>query len=340
MKAAVFQGPSDVVVRDVPVPVVGPSEVLIEVAACGICGTDLRIETGGFDARYPVIPGHEFSGAIVGVGSDVGHLRVGDVVAVNPNTPCRRCSFCYRGQFHLCDSMSACGVTYDGGFAQFCKVAGELALPVPAVDGAGPERWAMMEPVSCCLHGIDVAGVRPGCSVVILGGGSIGLILLQLARSAGAAQLIVSEPMARKRELAMACGADAVVDPTELGEDLVSTLRELTHGGADIVIEAAGLPATARVALPMVRKGGTLLFFGVCPQDLEVPIRPYEVYHYEVTIKGTFTNPLTDSRALDLLASGRVRVEPLITHRFSLDDIQRGLDAVRRGETVKALVVP
>lgn len=338
MKAAVFHAPRDLRIEDVRPPQVGPPEVLIRVAACGICGTDLRVETGEFDAVYPVVAGHEFAGVVEEVGSDAGSFTPGQWVAVNPNTPCRRCRYCYQGQFHLCDSMSACGVTYNGGFAEFCKVAGQLALPL---DRAIPlEQWALMEPVSCCLHGIDVAGVKPGDRVIILGGGSIGLILLQLARCAGASQAIVSEPQERKRVLAEQLGADATVDPVALGDGLTEAVREITGGGAEVVIEAAGLPATARAALALACKGGTVLFFGVCPQNLEVPVRPYWVYHNEVTIKGTFTNPLTDSRAVRLLSSGRVRTEPLISHRFALDDLQVGLDAVRRGETVKAIVMP
>jgi len=338
MEAAVFEAPGKIAVRDVPRPEVGPGEVLIEVAACGICGTDLRIQNGEFSAVYPVIAGHELSGKIVQVGSEVSHLRPGDAVAVNPNASCRRCDFCYRGQFHLCESMSACGVTYDGGFAEYCKVAAELALPVS--EALPLEQWAMMEPVSCCLHGIDVAAIQPGARVVILGGGSIGLILLQLAGNAGAAQVMVSEPKASKRALAEQLGADATLDPQALGGNLADTVREMTQGGADVVIEAAGLPATAKQAMELVRKGGTVLFFGVCPPNFELAVKPYEVYHAEITIKGSFTNPLTDSRAIRLLGSGRVKVEPLITHRFPLNEIEKGLDAVRRGETVKALVLP
>lgn len=343
MRAAEFRAPRNgqrgevvVVERDIPMP--GPGEVLIRVAACGICGTDLRITEGGFEARYPVVAGHELCGVIEQVGPQAGGLRPGDRVAVNPNTPCRHCAFCYRGLFHLCDSMTSCGVTYDGGFAEFCKVPHHLALPV--TDALPLEHWAMMEPVSCCLHGIDQAGIQPGDSVVILGGGSIGLLLMQLARHAGAARLVVSEPHANKRALAQQLGADATLDPGALGDDFAAAVRDLTRGGADVVIEAAGRPETAQDALRLVRKGGTLLFFGVCPKDLQVPVRPYDIYHQEITIKGAFTNPLTDTRAIALLAAGRVRVGPLISHTFPLEEIAAALEAVRRGETVKTLVLP
>lgn len=339
MLAGVFQGPNDVVVREVPDPIPGQDEVLIRVTACGICGTDLRVEEGQYHARYPLIPGHEFCGEIVAVGAEAGDFAVGQHVSVNPNNPCRRCAYCRRGKFHLCESSTACGVTYDGGFAELCKVAGHLVLRLPESD-LPLEHWALMEPTSCCLHGIDVAGILPGDSVVILGGGSIGLILLQLARFSGASRLIVSEPSDAKRALALQLGADDVLDPVALGEDLPRAVCDLTSGGADIVIEAAGLSATASAAVGLVRRGGTVLFFGVCPPDLRIPLSPHDVFHNELTIRGTYTNPLTDSRALSLLGSGRVQVGSLITHRFPLRELPAGLAAVRRGETVKALVIP
>ena len=336
MKAVVFNAPNDIAVKDVPQPSAGPGQVLVQVAAAGICGTDLRIQVGGFYAIYPLIPGHEFSGTVAEVGAGVTSLAVGDWVAINPNTPCRRCGFCRVGSFHLCPDMTSCGVTYSGGFAEYCTVAEELALPVPRTMPL--ELWAMMEPTSCCLHGIDLVGITPGDSVVILGGGSIGLILMQLARAAGAAQVIVSEPKAEKRELAEELGADATVDPLEVGEGLTDAIRDLTDGGAHIVIEAAGNPATAAAAIPLARRGGKVMFFGVTSQDLVLPIKPYDIYHNELTILGSFTNPLTDSRAISMLASKRVQVEPLTSHRYGLDEVEEGLAAVRRGETVKALV--
>jgi 2-desacetyl-2-hydroxyethyl bacteriochlorophyllide A dehydrogenase len=336
MKAAVFVAPFEIDVREVSTPVPGPSQALVRVEACGICGTDLHIQSGGYYASYPIIPGHEFSGVIEAVGESVSSVSVGAKVTVNPNNPCRVCDFCRVGRFHLCRNSTACGVTYNGAFAEFCLVEAQLAIPVS--DALPLELWAMMEPTSCCLHGIDLAGIRPGDRVAILGGGSIGLILMQLARSAGAAQVIVSEPQPAKRALAGSLGADVTLDPSEVGESLPGVVRDLTDGGADVVIEAAGIAATANVALSLARRGGTVLFFGVCPQDLEVPIKPYDVFHNELTIRGTFTNPLTDTRALALLASGRVKVEPLISHRYALNDIAEGLAAVRRGETVKAMV--
>jgi 2-desacetyl-2-hydroxyethyl bacteriochlorophyllide A dehydrogenase len=338
MKAAVVHHPGRVTTETVELALCGPTDVVIRVKACGICGTDLRIEAGEFLAVYPVTPGHEFSGTVVEVGAQVRHVRAGQPVAVNPNLPCRQCAYCRRGKVHLCENPTACGVNFAGGFAEYCKVPAELAVPLP--EGLPMELAAMMEPVSCCLHGMDLAGVVPGDQVVVLGGGSIGLIMLQLARVAGAARVVVSEPLEAKRTLAHELGAWATVDPSVAPEALGETVEELMPGGADVVIEAAGVPATSAAALALARRGGTVLFFGVNSKELELPLSPYDVYHRELTIRGAFTNPLTDTRALALLAAGRLRVAPLITHRFPLAQVREGLDAVRAGETVKALVLP
>ncbi len=340
MKAALFHADGTIVVSEVPDPEPGPGEVLVKVAACGVCGTDLRIQSGEFLAKeYPLIAGHELSGHIVAVGEGVRHLREGQLVAVNPNSSCGHCYWCLRGRPHLCPEMQSIGVTKPGGFAELVAVPANQTLPIP--QDFPPEAAAMMEPTSCCLHGIDLSGIRPGDPTLILGGGSIGLILLQLAKHAGAAPVVVSEPQKHKRELATALGADATIDPSGLAlDELKAKVDELTDGGPQVVIEASGHASAAEVAIPLVRRGGTVLFFGVQSPDLRLPLSPFDVYHNEINIIGAFTNPLTDSRAIQMLVNGRVQVEPLITHRFALQDIATALDSVRRGEPVKAIVLP
>jgi len=329
-----------VTVEEVPEPSIGAGDVLIRVLACGVCGTDLRIQAGEFLAEsYPLIAGHEVSGRVEAVGRQVDNCTVGDLVAVNPNVSCGTCYWCLRGRPHLCPSMRAIGVALPGGFAEYLAAPARQVLVMPS--DLAPEAAAMMEPVSCCVHGLDLAGITAGDPTVILGGGSIGLILLQLARHSGAAPLVVVEPLQAKRDLACSLGADVVIDPSGLClEDLRRRIDEATAGGPQVVIEASGHEAAARVALGLPRRGGTVLFFGVQQPSLEIPLRPFDVYHNEITIRGAFTNPLTDSRARQVLAAGRVKVLPLISHRFRLEEIAAALDAVRAGSAVKAMVMP
>lgn len=340
MKAALFYADGTVTVSQVADPSAGPGEVLVRVLACGVCGTDLRIQSGDFLAdEYPVLPGHEIAGRVEAVGDGVEHVREGDLVAINPNMSCGVCYWCLRGRPHLCPQMTAIGVQLPGGFAELVAVPARQALVMPPDFPA--EAAAMLEPTSCCLHGIDVAGIAPGDPTAIVGGGSIGLILLQLAKHAGAAPLVLIEPKENKRRLAEALGADATLDPSGLDEaQLEKEVAELTEGGAQVVIEASGHPSGAESAMRLVRAGGTLLFFGVQPPELELSIKPFDVYHREITIKGAFTNPLTDGRARTMLVAGRVQVLPLITHRYPLAEIADALDAVRRGATVKAVILP
>jgi threonine dehydrogenase-like Zn-dependent dehydrogenase len=256
------------------------------------------------------------------------------MVAVNPNLPCHRCTFCRAGTPHLCENAQAVGVTRPGGFAEFCVVPAVLLVRVP---GELSLRFAaMMEPVSCCLHGIDLAAIRPGDEVILLGGGSIGLILLQLARAAGATFAAISEPKPEKRELALNLGADVAVEPREIAD----VARSRPGGGVQVVIECAGLTEVARQALELVRPGGTVLLFGVCPPGEEIGIEPYGIFHREITIRGCYTNPFTDTRSLSLLESGRILVEPLISHAFPIESVAEGIEAVREGATIKAQVVP
>jgi len=203
-------------------------------------------------------------------------------------------------------------------------------------EGVSFRAGAMVEPLSCCVHGADLAQVRQGDGVVVLGGGAIGLMLGQLAKNAGAAQVIVSEPVAAKRALALELGLDVAVDPG--AEDLREVVAQRTGAGADVVVEAAGRAETAREALALCRPGGTVLWFGVCPEQDEVAVRPYEVFRREIRIQGVFINPFTATRARDIIAAGRVQVEPLVSHTFSLEQFGEGLEALQAAECVKAQV--
>ncbi len=334
MKAVVIDEPRSVRLADLPMPHAGADEVVIRVRACGVCGTDLKIFHGGFLADYPVIPGHGFSGEIVEAGAAVEHVRVGDHVTIDPNISCGVCPFCRRGEIHLCTHLTALGVNRPGGFQEFCLAPAKQVYQLP--HDLPWEAGAFVEPLACCVHGIDRAQIRASDTVVILGAGSIGLLITQLVRLAGASRVIVSEPSEEKAELARALGADTVLNPRST--DLTQAVRDLTGIGADLVIECVGHPGTVAQALTLPRRGGRVLLFGVNPKEAEVPIRPYEVFLNELTIIGSYINPCTHARAIDLVASGRVKVDPLVSHRLPLDDFPRAMEIAEAGGAVKIMV--
>lgn len=335
MKAVVFHEPNRFTVEDVPTPEPNEREALVKVHACGLCGTDIHILRGEFHVKFPVIPGHEFSGEVVEVGAEVANVGVGDMVTVDPNIVDQTCYFCRRGQIHLCENLTATGVNYNGGFAEYCVVPAVQAYKVPA--GVRLDEAAMAEPLACCIHGLDQANIVPGQSVVVLGAGSVGLMLIQLARLDGANQILVSEPDARKRNMAAWFGAE-VLDPTT--DDIAAEVAARTEVGADVVIECAGRVETAELAIKLARRGGTVLQFGVVSPEKTAAISPYDIYYKELTVRGSFVNPYTHSRAVELLASRQVDVMPLVTHRFSLDNIADALETAQGQDAIKILIAP
>ncbi len=336
MRAAVYRGDGKIGLARREAPRPGPHDVVVDVRACGVCGTDVHILDGQYPAARDVALGHEFVGVVSDVGTEVTALAAGDPVAVDPNIACGVCPACRRGAVHLCERLEALGVTRDGGFAERALVPAAEAHRLP--PGLPFEHWALAEPLSCCLHGLDLAGIRPGDRVAILGAGPIGLLMTQLARGAGAALVLVSDPVPAKRVLAVRLGADLVVDPRT--GDAEAALREATPEGADVVLECVGAPATAAEALALARRGGTVVWFGVSPPGATAAVEPYLVYRKELTIRGAFVNPHTFGRALLLLGQRRVQTEPLVSHRFDLGGVDEAIATIKQGEAIKALVVP
>lgn len=334
MKAVVFLEPNKLVVEERPIPEIGEGDALVKVHACGVCGTDLHIFAGEHIVRFPVIPGHEFSGEIVAVGDKVTNVRVGDRVTVDPNIVDHTCHFCRRGEIHLCENLTAVGVNYDGGFAEYCRVPAAQAYKVP--ESVSLDEAAFAEPLACCIHGIDKARIVPGSAAVILGAGSIGLLMVQLVRNAGA-RVIVSEPDERKRQLAGQLGAEIEINPSDC--DPKAHVLELTGVGADVVIECAGRLETAELAPTLARRGGTILQFGVVSPHEEARVSPYDIFYRELTIIGSFVNPFTHARAVETLASKQVEVMPLVTHRFGLDDAAKALQTAGGHDAIKVQVV-
>lgn len=336
MKAAVFNGPEalSIVTRDTPTA--GPAEVLIRVHTCGVCGTDTHIFHGEFDVKFPVVPGHELSGVVADVGEEVTTVRPGDRVTVDPNIVCGVCRFCRAGKINLCENLTAVGVNRDGGFAGYCVAPARQVYRLP--EGVSLEAGAFAEPLACCIHGLDRARFEPGMSVLILGGGSIGQQMLQLVKTGGARRVVLSEPQANRRALASECGADATLDPTS--GDPVAAMRNLTDGGPDLTIECAGRPETAEQAVKATLRGGTVLLFGVANEDAVARLHPYELFHSELTLAGSFINPFTHSRAIEALAAGRFNPDQLISHRYPVEDFGEALTQSRSGNALKVVVQP
>ncbi|MEM1582725.1 MAG: zinc-dependent alcohol dehydrogenase family protein [Candidatus Bathyarchaeia archaeon] len=324
LRAAYIERPYSIRVIEAEKPTPGLNEILVKVEACGVCGTDIHIYEGEAGiAKYPLIPGHEFSGRVVEAGADASkYVSVGERVAVDPTVTCGHCTFCRSGRKHFCREWSPIGVVRDGAFAEYVKVPAQLAHKIPS--NISFEAAALTEPLSCCIHGWERISPNPGFTTVILGAGPIGLMHLQLAKVLGASLTIISEPMEFRRKLAEKFGADIVVNP--LGENLQKVVYEVTSGlGADVVIEAVGGSKYLEEALRIAGPGGKILVFGVAPERDLAPISPYTVYRRELTILGSFINPYSMDKAVSLIASGRIDVKSLISHTISLENLEKAL---------------
>lgn len=321
MRAAVLMDQEVMDVKEQKTPEAGTGEVLIRVRSCGICGTDQHIyhgHPGSAEVHPPIVLGHELSGEVVAVGQGVSSLKEGDRVSVDPNIYCGSCEYCRSGRLHLCDWLQAVGVTRDGGMAECCLVPAENCYIIP--DAMSYEEAALLEPLGCVLHGFRKLDIRPQHQVLIIGGGFIGQIFLQLVRECGVSRITVSEPASYKHETLRGLGADAVVSP--LDPDTADVLAS----SSDIVIECVGRPDSVQTAVRAARKGGQVLLFGVAAPDAEAAIRPFDIFSKELRIMGSFINPFTHTDAIQLVSRGKVRLAPLISHRFTLEQLP---DAMR-----------
>lgn len=336
MKAARFMGEKTFAVEDMELPRPGAGEVLIRNRVCGICGTDVHIyhgEPGSADVHPPIILGHEYSGEVVQVGEGVQTLKPGDHVTVDPNIYCGQCVHCRSGKKQMCTDMQAIGVTRNGGFAQYSVVPQQQAfLLEPQVSF---EAGAMAEPVACCIHGIDLLDIRTGETVVIVGGGAIGLILLQLVKLSGACAAVVSEPNEMRRQAALALGADVVINPAQPG---AAEAFQAKYGGADKVIECAGNSKAVESAFAYAGKGATILLFSVPQVDAVFPVPLFEIFKKELTIKGSFVNPDTHLRAVRLINSGKLSFAPIITHRFPVEQTEDAIFMQMDSSSIKVVV--
>lgn len=331
MKALVIEKPGSMSVSKIEDPTPSAGEAVIKVEACGICGTDIHVLHGEFaPTRYPIVPGHEFCGEVVAVAKDVTNVKVGDFVAVDPSLFCGHCRQCRAGKFNLCENWNAIGVVAaNGASAEFVAVPAANAFRLPADM---PRHWgALVEPLSCAVHGLDQVDLKVADNYLIYGAGTMGLLLAQLAKDSGASQLDMVERNPKRHALAKRLAADRIaVSADELDRPQ----------GWDVVIDATGAVPAIEDGLKRVARGGTFLMFGVANADATATFNPFKIYNDEIKIIGSMAVLHSFERALTLLAKGVIDSEAMITNRFKLDDYSQAIDTFLAGTGLKVQVSP
>jgi D-arabinitol dehydrogenase (NADP+) len=338
MKAIVYDAPRQFKYKEVPEPEIQSDDVLVRIDACGLCGTDLHIHEGEFAPNFPLIPGHEFTGEIVALGGSVKGLRQKQRVVGNSNESCGKCFYCMRGDFLLCLNLRAYGVTQDGGFAQFLRIKADRIFPIGNLTS---REAVMVEPSACAVHGMEVLAMKPGSDVLLFGAGPTGQVLAQLLKLNGAGRLVVAAPPGPKLELAGRLAADEIVPIDRKNPDRHrNRLRELNPTGFDYIVEATGSAFVCEDALQFVRRGGTLLVYGVYPETETVRFNPFDLFRREITIKGSFAQIDAFPRALAYLESGKIKVNEIVTDEFALEDWAKVLEHAWARKGIKIAVIP
>jgi D-arabinitol dehydrogenase (NADP+) len=329
MKAAFIEKPGEISVREIPVPAAADDELLIEVKASGICGTDIHIFRGEYLGTYPVIPGHEFSGIVRAVGSRVTRFTTGDHVAVEPNISCDNCPACLSNRQNFCEKWNGVGVTLPGGMAQF------VAAPEKAVFNIGTLPFvagAFVEPLSCVLHGVQRTGFSLADRVLILGAGPIGILLLKAILLEGASLITSIDKNAARLELARTSGAAQVA----------SSFEDLPENGFDVVVDATGAPAVMEKTLAFARSGGRVLLFGVPPLASRITFDAFTIFRKGLTILSSYTSVRNSIQAVRLLESGKIDVSSLVSHEMPLSGFRHGIELIEQGKegVLKVLIRP
>lgn len=330
MKAVLFTAKNQVEWTDLPDPVAGPGQVVVEVRASGICHTDYEVLRDNFGTgAFPVVPGHEYAGVIVDVGPQVSEFSVGDRVAVDPNFECGTCKACLRGWTHLCDDLRAYGVTSHGGFAERSLVSAANVHPIGDLVFS---RAALAEPMGCVLNGVDAVHAQWMETALIFGAGPMGLLMGLALRAHGVSQIAVCDIAEPRLELASDFGFQAMASGSEA--------LAAWHQGADLAVEATGVPAVASRITSYIANGGRGLFFGVCPSDAYVDIAPFEVFRRQLTLTGSHSLNHNIPQALETIAGLGAQADKLVSHTMPLGDISRLLASSPPHDSLKVQFAP
>lgn len=347
MLAAVYHGPQDLRVEEVPVPEFDDGEMLIKVSSASICGTDLRIFHGShrmFPPGTVRIPGHEVVGEVAEIGSGLKDFRKGQRVFIAPNMGCGHCEQCISGNNNLCANYDAIGVTIDGGFAEYMRVPSKAVQQgniMPVSESVDPAVAALIEPFACVLRGQNALRIQAGDVVLVIGAGPIGVMHTKLARLRGAGKVIVSEPIPNRLEQVKRMGADRAVNPLE--EDLASIIDQESGGrGADAIIVAAPVHAAQETALRLAAIGGRINFFGGLPKEKPTINFDSNLVHYkELVVTGTTACSTSDcQQAARIVNAGLIDLSDLVSQRFSLNHAQQAFSAAEDRNSLKIVVEP
>lgn len=329
MKAVVLNEFMDLSVMEIPTPAAGEDEVVIQVLACGICGTDRHIFKGEYPSAKPVVLGHEFGGRITEIGKGVNEFKVGDLVSIDPNIVCGKCEDCLAKRTAFCPKLTALGVNINGGLAEYALVPKTQAYKVR--EDLNPNYLAFIEPLACTIRGFDLAGLKGGEKVAVLGGGVIGLLAVQLAKLAGAKDIVLITRQAARREIALQIGATRAIDPN---------LHEVAQvlSGMDVSFECAGSTITFKQAQQITRRGGSIIVLGLTAAGVEVSMSPFDLVVNEHRIQGSFLNPHTQRRAADLVSSGELELDSLISKVLTLSEVPGLLKAEPAQGSIKYII--
>lgn len=329
MRSIRIPQPNQVELIDLPMPEPKAGEVLLRVCASGICGTDIHILRGEYVGGYPVIPGHEFAGEVVAVGAGVTRVQVGSRAAVEPNIPCERCEECLNNRENFCRNWAAVGVSLPGGMAQYVLAPQQQVFDIGDLPY---DQAAFVEPLSCVLHGLEQLAPRAGDKILLAGAGPIGMQLLRGLRLYGAVRVDVAERSPARLAFALRDGAGAGF----------ADLAEAALDGYDAVVDATGVPVVMARLLDYARPGGKVLWFGVPPNGAQMTLEPFKVFRKGLAIFGTFTSRRNSYQAVDLLRSGRIRVDDLVSHRLPLEEFENGCRLIETGAdgVRKVMILP
>ncbi|KAF8842003.1 GroES-like protein [Paxillus ammoniavirescens] len=339
MNAVYYQAPRQFDIRSVPIPTIADDEVLIKVTCCGICGTDGHVHEGEFIAKFPLIPGHEVIGTIAAIGKNVGGFSEGDRCVADPGVTCENCFYCRRGQSLLCENFNGRGVTMAGGFAEYVVFE---AKKVYKIHNLTDEEATLVEPAACAIHGMDKLNPPVGIEALVIGAGPTGLILAQLLKLNGASRVVIAANKGIKTKIAQELEAgDEYIeldrnDPTAQWE----RIKKDNPYGFDVVVEATGNETIANSSIDYVRRGGTLMIYGVYSNDALVHWSPSKIFGDEIKIIGSFAQTHCFPRAVAYLDSGKVKVKGMVTDVYRISEYQQALDKMNSRGALKIAVKP